>query len=188
MIRAHSARRRRSIRLRGYDYSQLGMYFITVCTRGRAPLLGDVTDGKMRLNDAGEMVLAVWQELPAHYLGLEMDACVVMPNHFHGIIVLPGAEIDSGLVGAGFKPAPANRRALPEIIRGFKAFSARRINELHKTSGPIWQRSYYEHIIRHGESLDRIRRYIFENPAHWEFDPENPQATGPAPEEPWARR
>ncbi|GIV24566.1 MAG: hypothetical protein KatS3mg026_0258 [Bacteroidia bacterium] len=170
-----------SIRLKGYDYSQAGAYFITICTKDRACLFGEVVNGEMRLNDFGQVVHSVWNNLPNHYAGIAMDAFVVMPNHVHGIVII---------VGAGLKPAPITTAApattaaptqhgLPEIIRGFKTFSARRINELRGTPGvPIWQRNYYEHIIRNEESLHRIRQYILDNPARWVSDRENPAASG----------
>mgnify|MGYP000913469741 FL=1 len=157
---------RRSIRLKGYDYSQSGACFVTICTQNRVCLFGDIVDGEMRLNDAGKIVHGVWNDLPNHYPGMELDAFVVMPNHVHGIIVI---------VGAGLKLAPT-KRGLPEIIRGFKTFSSRRINELRGTPGiPVWQRNYYEHIVRNDESLYRIREYIINNPMQWEQDRENPR-------------
>jgi putative transposase len=140
----------------------------------------------MGLNGAGQMEHGVWAGLPAHYLDLEIDAFVVMPNHAHGIVALWGSESKSRLAGAGLKHAPTNCHGLPEIVRGFKTFSARGINEQQKTCGPVWQRGYCEHIIRHGESLDRIRKCIFENPARWESDPANPRAIGPESEDAWA--
>ncbi|GIV83933.1 MAG: hypothetical protein KatS3mg052_0940 [Candidatus Roseilinea sp.] len=163
---------RRSIRLKGYDYSQAGAYFITICTKDRACLFGEVVNGEMRLNALGQIVHGVWNNLPNHYAGVEMDAFVVMPNHVHGIVVI---------VGAGFKPAPTTttaptttRHGLPEIVRQFKTFSARRINEMRGTPGvSVWQRNYYEHIIRNEESLHRIREYIANNPLKWELDREN---------------
>ena len=82
---------RRSIRLRGYDYSLNGMYFVTICTQGRLRLFGDIADGEMKLNDAGRMVRATWDEIPAHYFGVEIDQFTVMPNHIHGIIKIVGA-------------------------------------------------------------------------------------------------
>ena len=82
---------RRSIRLKGYDYSAAGAHFVTICTQERTCLFGDVADGQVRLNDAGKMVETVWSELPGHYLGVELDEFIVMPNHVHGIIVLVGA-------------------------------------------------------------------------------------------------
>ncbi len=91
---------RRSIRLKGYDYSQAGAYFVTVCAKDRACLFGKVVDGWMRLNDAGRIVQATWDGLPFHYGGVEIDEFVVMPNHVHGIILLTDRD-----VGADFKPA-----------------------------------------------------------------------------------
>jgi REP-associated tyrosine transposase len=168
-----SCRNRRSIRLRGYDYSLAGAYFVTVCVRKQEFLFGDVVEGEMRLNDAGWIVQATWDGLPSHYAGVRIDAFVIMPNHVHGIIVLTERD-----VGAGFKPAPTDecrRHGLSEIVRGFKTFSSRRINELHETPGvSVWQRNYYEHIIRNDDSMNRIRKYIVDNPARWAFDRENP--------------
>ena len=173
---------RKSIRLRGYDYSRAGAYFVTICTHNRTPLFGDIVNGEMRLDDAGQLVQRTWEGLPRHYSHAELDAFVIMPNHIHGIIVLTPTP-----VGEGFKPAPtamttpapaATRHSLAEIIRGFKTFSARGFNELRSTPGiPLWQRNYYEHIIRNDAALDRIRQYIMDNPARWHEDPENP-ATG----------
>lgn len=183
---------RRSIRLQGYDYAQAGAYFVTVCTQDRACLFGDIFDGEMRLNTVGWMVHAGWLGLPDHYAGVELDTFVVMPNHFHGIVVIaddrnPGLA-GAGLVGAGLKPArtkPARtkpvpttgvrRHGLPEIVRGFKTFSARRINQTRQAPGvSVWQRNYHEHIIRDEASLRRIREYILNNPVQWALDRENP--------------
>lgn len=189
-------RHRRSIRLRGYDYAQAGAYFVTIVTKDRACLFGEIVDGEMRPNQFGRIIQATWNELPEHYSGVECDAFVVMPNHVHGIIVL--VEDDGGVgsndVGAGLKPAqpglrpttapraglnPApTRHRLAEIIRAFKTFSARRINDMRKTPGfPIWQRNYYEHIVRSENELNRIREYIANNPLQWEMDRENPSRT-----------
>lgn len=126
-------------------------------------MFGDVVNGDMRSNEFGRVVQSTWGELPDHYAGVECDAFTVMPNHVHGIIVLadeggfgdpnvgaglkPARRVESGpnSVRAGFKPAPT----LSEIIRGFKTFSARRVNELREMPGvPIWQRNYYEHVVR----------------------------------------
>jgi hypothetical protein len=124
---------RQSVRLKGYDYSQTGAYFVTVCTYNRACLFGSVVDSLMVLNEVGRYVQATWDGLPGHYSGAELDAFVVMPNHVHGIIVLGDA------VGAGLKPAPTRRHGLSEIIRGFKTFSARAINVSRNMPGtPVW--------------------------------------------------
>ena len=165
---------RRSLRLKGYDYRQAGAYFVTVCTHDRLCLFGDVVDGDMRLDEAGQAVADAWQDLPNHYRHVALDAFVVMPNHIHGIVFI---SPDAGFVGAGFKPAPTStaHHGLPEIVRGFKTFSSRRVNALRHTSGsPVWQRNYYEHIIRSEASLAAIREYIANNPLQWALDRENP--------------
>ncbi len=167
--------RRRSIRLKGYDYSQAGAYFVTICTQNRMCLFGDIADGKMVLNDAGCMVADVWNDLPNHYPHVQLDVSVIMPNHFHGIVVLTdtaGMDVGAGGVGAGLKPAPTGKHhGLPEIVRGFKTFSSRRINQIRNTPGvKLWQRNYWEHIIRNKKELNRIRQYIIDNPQQWEFD------------------
>jgi putative transposase len=147
--------RRRSIRLRQYDYRQAGAYFITVVAHGRAALFGDIAGGERRLNEFGEIVERAWASLPEHYLNVQCDAFVIMPNHIHGIIVF-----DEPTVGAGLKPAPTRRHGLPEIVRALKTFSARRINEMRHSSGaPVWQRNYYEHIVRGDGELLRSRIY-----------------------------
>jgi REP element-mobilizing transposase RayT len=168
--------RRRSIRLKGYDYATPGAYFVTICTYRRELLLGHVEDGVVRLNGSGCLVQAAWEDLPNHYSNILLDAFVVMPNHIHGVLVLKdeGASSDRRRVGAGFKPA-STRRALPEMVRGFKTHSARRVNDLLRTRGrPVWQRGYYEHVIRDDASLNRIREYILHNPESWAIDRENP--------------
>jgi putative transposase len=164
-----SIRRRRSLRLQEYDYSQAGAYFVTICVQGRECLLGEIVEGEMQLNNYGKIARDCWHDLPHHYVNIELDAFVVMSNHMHGIIVL---------VGAGLRPAPTNP-PLSKIIRAFKSFSSRKINELRNTTGsPVWQRGYYEHIIRDDKSLNRIREYIVNNPLRWELDRENLQARG----------
>ena len=120
------------------------------------------------------------ERITEHYPDVETDEFVIMPNHFHGVVVL----LDPITVGAGLKPAPS-RHGIPEIVRAFKTFSARPINEMRRAPGvSIWQRNYFEHVIRNEQSLNRIRQYILDNPARWEFDRENPEATNPERNEP----
>jgi REP element-mobilizing transposase RayT len=170
---------RRSIRLPGHDYAAPGLYYVTICTQGRECLFGSVIEGSVVLNDCGQIAQQCWNELPHHYPNVVLDAFVVMPNHVHGVVVLKGdgGRVGVGLnpdggVGAGFKPAPTLRRhALPEIVRGFKTFSSRRINKLRDLEGnPVWQRNYYEHIVRDEGELARIRQYVADNPKHWDED------------------
>ena len=172
--------RRQLRRLHGYDYSRAGAYFVTACTHGRANLFGKIVKHEMRLNVYGRMVQKAWNGLPGHYPHIALDAFVIMPNHIHGIVVL-ATPVGAGLKPAPTpksahapKPAPTPRHGLPEIVRAFKTFSARQINRLRHTHGtPVWQRNYYEHIIRNKAALKRIRQYVKANPAYWEKDREN---------------
>ncbi|MCL4503714.1 MAG: transposase [Deltaproteobacteria bacterium] len=163
--------KRKPLRLPYFDYSQNGAYFVTICIKNRECLLGKISNGEMLLNYLGEIVLQSWLDLPNHYPLIEIDEFTVMPNHCHGVIVMTD-------VGAGLKPAPT-KPPLSEIIRGFKTFSARKINLFRRLPGrPVWQRNFYEHVIRDEKSLNRIREYISTNPRRWELDRENPQMTG----------
>ena len=170
---------RGSIRLPRYDYTQAGAYFITICAADRRCIFGEIRDGAMRLNMNGSIVAAQWAGLPKHYSNATLDDFVLMPNHVHGLIFL--TDDGHSCVGAGLKPALTSpqsnpRHGLPEIIRGFKTFSSRSVNQLRGTPGaPVWQRNYYEHVVRDEGDLDVIRRYIVENPLKWAEDPENPR-------------
>lgn len=177
---------RRSIRLQGYDDRQPGAYFVTICTQGRACLFGDVIGGRMQVNDAGHMVQTVWEEIPIHYPGVLVDAFVVMPNHIHGIVILAGAGPracpDTAQPRATGQPrgvAPPGL-SLPDVVHRFKTLTAKRYADGVKSRGwtpfhgRLWQRNYYEHLIRTEHALDRIRRYIALNPLHWQLDRENP--------------
>jgi len=174
---------RRSIRLRNYDYSRAGAYFVTVCAWKKECLFGEIKNGEMLLNKYGGIVMNCWDDLPNHYNHAQLDEFVIMPNHVHGIIVLNvGAGLKPALFDAqraGFKPAPTKQHGLPEIVRAFKAFSSRRINDIRDTCGiSIWQRNYYERIIRGEKDLHSIREYIRYNPLKWEEDEENPNLKG----------
>jgi REP element-mobilizing transposase RayT len=270
---------RRSIRLKGYDYSQPGAYFITLVAQDRACLFGDVVDGVMQMNEFGRIVAESWQWLAAQYEYVTLDAWVVMPNHLHGIIVITDRGGDGGGRGSdgggrgGPPPAPTantptinvptanappdaptadaptinvpttnappdapaadaptinvptinappdaptantpitdaptasdinalpnadapaantpttpnvaggalpllvKRKTVGRLVGAFKTVSTKRINEQRGTPGAqVWQRDFYEHIIRNAAALARIRRYIVENPARWATDPEN---------------
>lgn len=151
-----SGNRRRSIRLRGYDYSRPGAYFVTICTQSYIYLFGRSVAGKMVLNDAGQMVQSVWDELPVHSPGIEADAFVVMPNHIHAIVVI--------------------QMSLPDVVHRFKTLTTRRYTDAVRHSGwepfpgRLWQRNYWEHVIRSERELHRVREYIVDNPAKWESD------------------
>lgn len=176
MNQYHSQYHRRSIRLQGYDYSQTGFYFITLCTRDRQCWFGEIKNGKMHLNSIGYIVAEEWLKSAEIRSEIELDEWIVMPNHFHGIVIIK-TEIKNGL-GEPFENHAGARkpRSLSTLISGFKAGVTKRINEIRQVSGvSIWQRNYYEHIIRDELSLYNIRKYILENPLSWWEDPENPQ-------------
>ncbi|MCE9645561.1 MAG: transposase [Chloroflexi bacterium] len=161
---------RRSIRLQGYDYSQAGAYFVTIVAWRREMLFGDIVDGEMGLNDFGKIVSEKWRWLETQYEYIELGAWVVMPNHFHGILIIH----DVGRGGSRSAPAPAKRKSLGGLIGAFKTVSTKQINLLRNTEGQIvWQRNYYEHIIRNEREMGRITRYIEVNPLRWADDEEN---------------
>ena len=160
-----SIHHRRSIRFKGYDYSQPGAYFITICTHQKKCLFGKVFDGQMQLNNFGNIVQFHWRSLEKHHSHIRLDQFVVMPNHFHGIIII-NKNVDAAI--------GQQQKAMPEIIRGFKTFSARQVNKVRHQSGvPLWQRNYYERIIRNEEELDRVQKYIINNPRNWTKDRES---------------
>ncbi len=153
---------RRSIRLRDYDYARAGAYFVTICTWQRECLFGEIVAGEMVFNNMGSIAGAAWTDLCKHYRHMELDAFIIMPNHLHGLIVFSDEQ-------AG------KRHGLPEIIRGFKTYSSRRINAVRNNRGcPVWQRNYYDRVIRNEDELTRARSYIVNNPMKWEHDKENP--------------
>jgi len=150
------AGQRKTLRLQGYDYSEPGGYFITIAVQGHAYRFGEVKDGEMALSAAGKIVERAWQDLPNHYPNVVLDDYAVMPDHFHGILILTDVSGDG----------------LTETIRAFKSFSARRINLMDGTTGkPVWQRSYFDRILRGERELDAARQYIRANPLRWKADP-----------------
>ena len=185
---------RRSIRLPAYDYTQPGAYFVTICSQNRECLFGDVINEEMILNQRGEMVERTWRELAECYPGVEVDAFVIMPNHVHGIIVLVEAgPLGVGPVGAGPRACPegpgacpgrpqgvAPTMSLPDVVHRFKSLTTARYRTgvlqdgWQPFPGRLWQRNYYEHVIRDEEELNRIRQYIIDNPGRWQDDVENP--------------
>lgn len=195
----YQGRGRKLNRLKGYDYSRNGWYFVTICAKERECLFGNIVVGtgfkpvptlrtgfkpvptsvptfgrpEMVLNETGKIVVECWQDLPNHYPNCRLDEFVVMPNHLHGIVVI---DCDSATVGTGFKPVPTTATVtLSEIIRGLKTFSARKINEIRQTPGlPVWQRSFHDHIIRNEKSYWQIKKYIQNNPLNWLTDRNNP--------------
>ena len=170
---------RRSIRLKGFDYAQPGSYFVTIITRGRLSLFGEIIGGEMHLNALGEIAHGEWMKTALIRHEITLDEFIVMPNHFHAIVNI--VDCGNGLVGAtgrsplrsGMPRGPANK-SLASLIAGYKSVVTARINQLRGTPGaPVWQRNYHEHIIRDMDELFRIRKYIRDNPAKWEIDAEN---------------
>jgi len=152
---------------------------VTICTRNREIAFGRVDDGEMRLNDAGRTIRSVWRALPDRFSGLELDAFVVMPNHVHGIATFVGA----GLALPGENGAASSAPTLADVVRAFKFLSAIHVNRLLRRSGPLWQRGYFDHVVRDDRDLERIREYIATNPLRWALDRDNPQRAVSSPVE-----
>jgi len=173
---------RRSIRLKDYDYTQSGAYFVTICTHQRECLLGEIdANGNMIRSPYGEIIEDEWFKTAIIRPYVELDAFVVMPNHIHGIILITSGEP----VGATQRVAPTSidhhnpkgpkSKSLGAIVGSFKSTVSRRINELRETPGAlVWQRDYYDVIIRNEAMLNARRHYIETNPARWAFDDNNP--------------
>ena len=188
---------RRSIRLSGYDYSQSGAYFVTICSYQRQCVFGDIVNGQMHLNQYGDIVADTYQWLCQRYPFLHLDEWIIMPNHFHAIMVIADQSYintDKPCRG-GSRTAPTNyqrqtdttinhrnstakRKPLGRLIGAFKTVSTKKINILRDAPGtPLWQRNYYEHIIRNEQAMDKIRQYIINNLISWVEDqlhPDNP--------------
>jgi len=171
--------RRRSIRLKGYDYAQAGAYFVTICTWNKECLFGEIANGTSKLNKYGEMVMKCWNEISGHFFHVKTDEFIIMPNHIHGIITInnvgaqfiaPFGKTTSEKLGV-INHAPT----IGGVVRSFKARCTYMINQLRDTPGtPVWQRNYYERVIRDDRELYSIREYIRYNPLKWDEDEENP--------------
>ena len=173
--------RRKSIRLGGYDYSQVGEYFVTLCTHKMRCLFGEVKSGEMHLNRLGQIVESEWRKTPLLRPMVDLGTFVVMPNHLHGLFVIRrGSEkrnLATSVSVRAHVSAPLRRysQELGSIIAGFKSATTKRINQQRRTPGsPVWQRNYYEHIINDEEDSARIRHYISSNPMLWRLDRHNP--------------
>ncbi len=175
---------RRSIRLRGYDYAHPGEYFVTICVQQHECLFGEVVGDEMVPNEAGDMVASWWAELPRKFPSCEADAFVVMPNHVHGIVVIREAPVrsDAHLQGAhmGAPLQVGERVTLGRIVQWFKTMTTNAYIRGVADRGwkplveRLWQRNYYEHIVRDETELERICDYIENNPRTWKEDPDNP--------------
>ena len=174
--------RRRSVRLRGYDYSQPGAYFVTICSWLRGSTFGEIINRKMELNEYGLVVEREWLNTIHVRPNIDLDQFVVMPNHVHVIVIInrrgevasPIHNIQQTLSMGGETP-PLHKPTLGQIVAYFKYMTTKQINMIRNTPGmPVWQRNYYEHIIRNEIELNKIREYIRDNPVRWAFDKNNP--------------
>ena len=197
MIRPDNLPHRSSIRLQGYDYSQAGAYFVTICTQGRACLFGDIKNGAMVLNEYGCAVRDEWLKISEIRAEIQTGEFVVMPNHFHGIVIIAEPIIGDirerairelplrtpnhsvGAIHESPLPLRQQRRqmTLSKIIGRFKMLTAKHINEIRQLPGiSVWQRNYYEHIIRNEDDYRQIAEYIADNPHRWAEDTLHPDA------------
>ncbi len=226
---------RRSIRLKGYDYSQSGAYFVTICVQNRSCLFGEIIDKKMQMNAAGKMIDRWWNQLPQKFANVELDDFIVMPNHLHGIIIVgadrrvcpdikdgihmvnknkyhalhrnvsvkdnnsfdnkSGKHADSFDIKLDKYNGSINNKSgehtgsplqkpvsLSQMIQWFKTMTTNEYirnikkNAWHPFDRHLWQRNYYEHIVRNENEIFRIRKYIIENPIKWDMDDENPKS------------
>ncbi len=155
--------RRKRTRLAGFNYREPGMYFVTPCAHLRQTRFGVVRDGAMRPSEVGHMVISVWREMPLTFPQATLDSWVLMPNHFHGLILLDADHVETN-------------PALGDIMKWFKSITTNRyIHSVRdhgwpRFDGHLWQRNYYDHIVRNEADLNRIREYIENNPATWEAD------------------
>jgi len=174
-------KQRKQIRLKNFDYSDAGWYFVTVCTQNREYLFGDIINNKMSLNQFGKIVNKFWNKIPNHFNNVELNDFQIMPNHIHGIIVIQNIK---QFVGAKFispetfdnsmgdlKIAPTANTSLSNIIKWFKSISTINIRKLLHNFR--WQKSFYDHIVRNEYDLYRIRKYITNNPINWDNDRNN---------------
>ncbi|SDM83287.1 REP element-mobilizing transposase RayT [Geoalkalibacter ferrihydriticus] len=188
---------RRSIRLRDFNYDDGGAYFVTACAWRRECLFGDVVDGLVRLNELGMVVRDCWTAIPQHFPHVELDEFIIMPNHIHGVFWIVNdnspvgathASPDLGSINPAEtgaltrathasplrRPGP-KRRSVGAIVGSFKSAATKRINAMRDDVGcPVWQRNYYEHVIRDERDLHAVRQYIADNPAKWELDTNHP--------------
>jgi len=160
----NSPKRKRN-RLQEYDYSNSGFYFITICIRNRNNFFCSIKNGNNILNDFGKIVEKRWKDLPSHYKNCELDFFIIMPDHIHGIVMVNNS-LDT----------ESKNHSLSEIIRGFKTFSSKEINQVTRNEAKFqWQKSFYDRIIRNEKELYEIRKYIEQNPTKWDIEKNNPE-------------
>lgn len=180
-------RKRSSLRLKGYDYSKDGLYFITICCQDRINRFGDVENGEMKLNRYGQIAHYEWMKLSQRFSNFELDAFQIMPNHMHAIIAInnpPASQTYAYEISKPNRPQPQGFAAteaqnnaattVSDIVGAYKSLVANACLKIFKTNnktmGKLWQRNYYEHIIRNDESYNTISEYIINNPKNWAED------------------
>ena len=175
--------KRKRIRLRYYDYRRTGVYFVTICTHGRRSTLGTNRRGEMKLSPLGDLTEMRWRSIPDHSPNVSLDLFIVMPNHVHGLVAI---QSESELSESRRSPGELRPRSLGAVVGGFKA-SVTRIGREDRIVGsePVWQRGFWEHIVRGPEALERIRTYIIENPTRWHCDAENRDRSEKDPFDAW---
>jgi len=183
MVEEDPVKKRKRIRLRYYDYRRTGLYFVTICTHERCSTLGMICDGRVNLSPLGKLTETFWKSIPEHSPHVDLNLHVVMPNHFHALVA-----IDSKADPSESKRRPGELRSgsLGAIVGSFKAAVTRTgRSEGIVGKDPVWQRGFWEHIVRGPQSLERIQRYIVENPARWPCDRENLNRGGEDPFDAW---
>jgi REP element-mobilizing transposase RayT len=167
---------RKNIRLKDYDYSSAGYYFVTIVSYKRKSIFGEIIDGQNNLNSLGMIIEKTWQEIPEHFPYVEVDSHIVMPNHFHGIVIINGVGVQHVVGAQHAEPLRVIKtQPLGLIVRSFKSAVTKRVHDLGLLIGEkIWQRNYYEHIIRNEDDYHQITDYIETNPINWEYDHDNP--------------
>ena len=168
----------KKIRLKNYDYTQAGLYFVTVCTNKKKHMFCKITSNQLVLNKYGKIVESCWSSISDHFTHTAVDCFVVMPNHIHGIIEIIGNTDTACRVPTEESFGSPKTNSLSTIIRSFKSAVTKQIHLIPgNESLTIWQPRYYEHVIRNEKELNSIRQYIDHNPLRWRFDQENPGGT-----------
>ena len=176
-IESDTEKHRRSIRLKYRDYALPGPYFVTICAHEQRCLFGRIVGARLAPSELGRLVRECWVAIPMHFPKATLHEFVIMPNHLHGIVAieyLVGAQHRCALLARDSKNA-VGPGSLGAIVRSFKAVVARRAHKELRWNGPVWQRNYYDRVLRDGQEFSDASRYIAENPMKWELDRENPQ-------------
>ena len=167
---------RRSVRLKEYDYSQSGEYFVTICTNNHECIFGNIIQEEMKLSPEGKIGQRYWEEIPKHFSNVQLDEYIIIPNHIHGIIILTESMVGTrhavSLQEQFAKPVIGS---VPTIVRSFKSAATKRINEMrHTPSFPVWQKRFYDRVIRDDNELNNIRDYIRNNVLQWAIKSDDP--------------